>query len=285
LLADATNLHAQQNFGRLNDSLCLDISAPMADRPNRREELNLSSWQSGWTHKFGIEPGEEVVFLVDISGSMLTEKVSCTGLDRFRSARWLVGHLLEGLGEGHPLGLGSVGGDCQMLPAVWEPAGSLTPWGLSASLSRLMPEGSTPLSGMLSKAAELFPLSGERAGTLFVISDGANTCPGPRQELADAAASLLEKRVRVHVLSFLQNTVAHAGAFADYEVLTEGTGGSLMFLENNGCQMANLSEGLFLACGLALPPFVRSPCLGTSIPNLWMYFRSDLIYVDKAKRK
>jgi hypothetical protein len=117
---------------------------------------------------------------------------------------------------------------------------------------------------------------------LIVISDGANTCPYPQQDICTSAKILSDKNIKVHVLSFLQNTVNHAAAFADYECLTETTSGKLLYLEDNQCQMKSLSYDLVQACGLKLPSFEKSNCLGPSIPNLWMYYKSDL-FIDKNK--
>ena len=224
----------------------------------------------------------EIVFLVDISGSMVTEKVSCTGLDRFRTTQWLTNSILDQLISDHQVGIGTIGGDCQTPPAAWKKVGSTSIKDIQSTISGILPEGSTPLARMLALSPDLFSNNSKSQKSLIVISDGANTCPHPQQPICASAEILADKNIKVHILSFLQNTVSHAAAFADYECLTETTSGKLLYLEDNQCQMNAISYDLIQACSLKLPPFEKSNCLGASIPNLWMFYKADL-FIEKNK--
>jgi len=282
LYADPTNLYAQHNFSVLNDTLCLDYSAPVLKKPVLDPSQLSEDWQLSLLKKLQIHPDDEIVFLLDISGSMVTEKVSCTGLDRFRTTQWLTNSILENLVSDNQIGIGTIGGDCHTPPTAWKKAGSTSLNEIQATISNILPEGSTPLAKMIALSPELFSTNGKRKKSLILISDGANTCPYPGQHICESAKMLAQMKIKVHVLSFLQNTASHAAAFADYECLTETTAGKLLYLEDNQCQMNSISYDLIQACGLKLPPFEKSNCLGSSIPNLWMYFKSDL-FIDNKK--
>lgn len=282
LFADPTNIYAQHNFNQLNDTLCLDFSAPMVKNPVLNINHISSDWETGLLNKLTIQPNDEVVFLVDISGSMLTEKVTCSGLDRFRTAQWLTNRILGVLVNDDQVGIGSIGGDCHTQQTAWKKVGTTSIKDIQTTISSILPEGSTPLAKMLALSPDLFSTQSNARKSLVVISDGANTCPHPQQDICTSAKILSDKNIKVHVLSFLQNTVSHADAFADYECLTETTSGKLLYLEDNQCQMKSLSYDLVQACGLKLPSFEKSACLGASIPNLWMYYKSDL-FIEKNK--
>jgi hypothetical protein len=213
---------------------------------------------------------------------MITEKVTCSGLDRFRTAQWLTNRILGILNTDKQVGIGSIGGDCHTPQTVWKKVGTTSIKDIQNTISSILPEGSTPLAKMLALSPDLFSTHSNSRKSLIVISDGANTCPYPQQDICTSAKILSDKNIKVHVLSFLQNTVNHAAAFADYECLTETTSGKLLYLEDNQCQMKSLSYDLVQACGLKLPSFEKSNCLGPSIPNLWMYYKSDL-FIDKNK--
>lgn len=280
LYADPSNLFAQHNFKILNDTLCLDISAPFIKEPKIKLSQFSFDWQEKLLNKLQIQPDDEIVFLIDISGSMVTEKVSCTGLDRFRTTQWLTNSILDRVLSDHQVGIGTIGGDCKSTPAAWKKAGNSSIKNIQATISEIIPEGSTPLARIIALSPELFSNSSKGKKSLIIISDGANTCPHPEQPICESAEILAEKKIKVHVLSFLQNTVSHAAAFADYDCLTETTSGKLLYLEDNQCQMNNISYDLMQACSLLLPPFEKSKCLGASIPNLWMFYKSDL-FIEK----
>jgi Mg-chelatase subunit ChlD len=276
LYADPSNLYAQHNFSSLSDTLCLDYSAPVLKKPILDPYQISEDWLSSLLKKLQIHPEDEIVFLIDISGSMVTEKVSCTGLDRFRTAQWLTNSILKNLVADHQIGIATIGGDCQNPPTVWKKVGSISSNEIQATLSNILPEGSTPLAKMIALSPGLFSTDGKKKKSLILISDGANTCPYPQQQICTSAEILAQMKIKVHVLSFLQNTTSHAAAFADYECLTETTAGKLLYLEDNQCQMNTISYDLIQACGLKLPAFEKSNCLGPSVPNLWMYYPSDL---------
>ncbi len=282
LFSDPTNLFAQHNFSILNDTLCLDFSAPIIKKPKVNLAQLSSDWQDKLLSKLQVQPEDEIVFLVDISGSMVTEKVSCTGLDRFRTTQWLTNRILDKLISDNQVGIGTIGGDCQSVPVAWKKVGNTSIKEIQAIISGILPEGSTPLARMIALSPDLFSSNLRVKKSLIVISDGANTCPHPEQPICESAKILAGKNIKVHVLSFLQNTVSHAAAFADYECLTETTSGKLLYLEDNQCQMNSISFDLVQACSLKLPPFEKSKCLGTSIPNLWMFYNSDL-FIEKNK--
>jgi hypothetical protein len=282
LFADPSNIYAQHNFNLLNDTLCLDFSAPIVKKPILNVDQISADWEAALLNKLAIHPNDEVVFLLDISGSMITEKVTCSGLDRFRTAQWLTNRILGILNTDKQVGIGSIGGDCHTPQTVWKKVGTTSIKDIQNTISSILPEGSTPLAKMLALSPDLFSTHSNSRKSLIVISDGANTCPHPQQDICTSAKILSDKNINVHVLSFLQNTVSHAAAFADYECLTETTSGKLLYLEDNQCQMKSLSYDLVQACGLKLPSFEKSNCLGPSIPNLWMYYKSDL-FIDNNK--
>jgi hypothetical protein len=285
LYADPTNLYAQHNFNLLNDTLCLDFSAPVVKNPKFTPGQIPADWQDKLLGSLQISPNDEIVFLIDISGSMVTEKVSCTGMDRFRTTQWLTNCILDKIISDNQVGIGTIGGDCKTPPAAWKKVGNTSISDIKSTISRILPEGSTPLARMLVHSSELFSNNSKVAKSLIVISDGANTCPHPEQAICTSAKILAGKKIKVHVLSFLQNNLNHAAAFADYECLTETTSGKLLYLEDNQCQMRTISYDLVQACGVTLPPFEKSNCLGPSIPHLWMFYKSDLFIVNKKNQK
>lgn len=213
---------------------------------------------------------QELVFLVDISGSMVMEKVVCYGADRFTAMKELSMRLLPDLGKTVRLGIGTIGGNCGTVPDLWYSTGSISRQDLNDKLRFLIPDGTTPLLSMLVKSPELFQGPDTLLRSIFLISDGANTCREGSLGMCDLARDLAEKKITVNVLTFLENSFDNTSAFGEYLCLTELTKGKIIYLDNYRCALEPLAFDLVRTCQLKLPVLEKSNCWGEHIKNLWM---------------
>ena len=218
---------------------------------------------------------DELLFLVDISGSMVQEKVICMGDTRFDVMKELARRTLTTFSEQKRYGLGTIGGTCESEPDFWKPVGTISREELDTRFRFLIPDGTTPLLSRMLDSPTLFSDSLGANKTIFLISDGANTCRVGGVDICQFAQELAAQGITVNVLTFLSTTLNNTNAFAEYLCLAESTGGHIIYMDNYRCKLEPLSFDLLASCQLRLPVMEKSTCWGEHIDVLWNIFPED----------
>lgn len=274
---DPTHPAAAANYQRMCDSLQL-TPRPLAVEPSdatptryvspKYDKLPLSMDQLSAFGHF-----EEIVYLLDISGSMVQEEVACLGADRFDVMRQTAQYFLENLADTTRIGIGTIGGDCGTEPELWHPAGSVNREDMTWTLRFLVPDGTTPLLTILRRTPELFSERPGRTRSLFFVSDGENICNLPGVDICEWASELKRRGIVVNIMTFLGTNLSNASAFAEYTCLAEITGGKILYLDENRCTLEPYNFDLVDNLQLEVPELQRVDCWGPAVPFLWATYR------------
>lgn len=277
LMANPENQTARSNAQILGDSLQM---GPASAVPSLADSLLHPQTAGSGSVFLGMQQRlfrdlqlfryDELLFLVDISGSMVMENVICMNATRFDVMKEMVQKLLPEIPSYTALGMGTIGGDCGTVPKQWKPAGSLSKEDIHDITRFLIPDGTTPLLSMLVAAPELFTETPTKSKSIFLISDGANTCREGGLDICSWAKQISEKNISINILTFLSTTSDNTDAFAEYLCLAELTGGQIIYLDNYRCRLEPLAFDLVKTCSFTLPEFQRSSCWGPSVKDLWM---------------
>jgi Mg-chelatase subunit ChlD len=220
---------------------------------------------------------DEVLFLVDISGSMVMEQVTCVGVDRFTVMKEAAQLLVDYLPEETRAGLASIGGDCGTEPTWWVPTDSMARKDLKWELQYLNSDGTTPLLTTLVRAPELFSDDPNTRKSIFFISDGENICSVPGLDICDWADRLPAQNISINVLTFLDRDLNNSGAFAEYACLTDRSGGQVRYLDPLSCTVDDFGFDLADRITFELPALERVKCFGEETAPLWA------VYPEKGK--
>ena len=275
--ADVQNKQAAENYQRLIDTLGLASEFIVEDSVQNREERQLKTYQYA-SLPANVQPllefidYDEVVFLLDISGSMVMEEVSCIGEDRFDVMRETAQLLLANFSEATQVGIGTIGGDCGTVPRLWHPAGELSRKDLGYALKFLVPDGTTPLLTILQETPTLFTDNPNTSKALIFISDGENVCRLPGVDICEWTNSLASQKITINIMTFLGASLDNTNAFAEYTCLTENTFGRLLYMDGNRCRLEEYRFDLVKACRFDLPELRRVDCWGAATENLWAIF-------------
>lgn len=218
---------------------------------------------------------DEVVLLVDISGSMTQEQVLCMGLSRFEVMRNLGLYLVRELPDTARIALGTVGGDCGDAPKQWIAADSMSRRDLTYAIRFLTAHGTTPLLERVERSVSLFSDRPGRSRAIFLISDGANVCRNGGADICGWASRIRREGIAINVLTFLDASFNNVEAFSDYGCLADNTGGRIFYLDNVRCAFTDLSFKLLDNLQLRLPPLRKVYCWGPQIENLWGIFPEE----------
>lgn len=221
---------------------------------------------------FALSNYREVLFLVDISGSMVMEKVVCLNQERFDVMKEMAIYIANRIADSTRLGLATIGGDCPKPPLQWLPTGSLSKAELKEKLGFLYPDGTTPLLNVLVETPALFSNSDSIPKAIFLISDGENVCRIGDLDICRWAQGLARQKITVHVLTFLERGVDNTGAFAEYTCLAENTGGKVAYIDNYRCSTELFDFNLLETCHLHIPKLERSNCFPPSVKAIWSIF-------------
>lgn len=270
---DGENEVALENYTMLSDSLKLAKDVATNSRRIRERQYVSSSYNllpANILRVLEMANYEEVLFLLDISGSMVMEKVTCMGADRFDVMKQTTLFLLETLDTTTNIGIGTIGGDCGTTPRLWIPTGSKSRNDLRWSIDFLVPDGTTPLLNMLQQAPELFSTERGRQKAIFLVSDGANICREEGEGICEWAENL--DNIAINIFTFLDTHLNNIDPFSEYTCLADNTHGKILYLDNNRCSLEYFVFQLVEECLLPLPPMQKVHCWGKSIDNLWGIF-------------
>lgn len=275
---DPGNPAARYNYKMLCDTLgytpryAVSALSPQADEEEDSYQPTFLDMHTRLANELELSTFDELVFLVDISGSMVQEKVICMGDTRFNVMKELARRTLATFSNQQRYGLGTIGGTCDSEPDFWKPVGSISREELDTRFRFLIPDGTTPLLTRMLDSPELFSDSSSTNKTIFLISDGANTCRVGGVDICQFAEELAARGITVNVLTFLSTTLNNTNAFAEYLCLAETTDGHIIYMDNYQCKLEPLSFDLLASCQLRLPVMEKSTCWGEHIDVLWNIF-------------
>ena len=260
LVRDTLGLEAMEEYTAAQDSAGVRPTGPVPSNTDRT--LQFTDY-------------EELVFLLDISGSMVMEKVPCMGVTRFDVMKQTALFVLDSLPPGMEIGLGTVDGDCGTEPHAWDSVGALSRYDMRYRLQFLPPNGTTPLLERLQACPELFS---EREGvrrSIFLISDGANICRSGGVDICSWAEKLAQRKITINILTFLDAVQSNTNAFAEYGCLAENTGGSILYMDNYRCGYEYFGASLVESEQPRVPPLQKVQCWGPAVKDLWAYSLED----------
>lgn len=162
-----------------------------------------AAWTAVRAEDSHIGCNEDAMLVFDASGSMAEMGYNGLAVPRIFEARDALRAALPQVAPFRRLGLVTYGPGpndaCSNVDLRFEPIpDAAAP--ILAEVDRIQPEGDTPLTMAVGKAAEVF-LQQERPGVVVLVTDGRDTCGGTpcalAEELIDAGADLT-----VHVIGF-----------------------------------------------------------------------------------
>lgn len=275
------NPSARYNYKMMCDTLGVvpkfainPVASDLKQEEERNRQTTFIDMHTRLTRQLELDQFEELLFLVDISGSMVQEKVLCMGDNRFDVMKTLARRMLETFPENQQYGFATIGGTCQSEPDFWQSVGTMGRDELDTRFRFLIPDGTTPLLSRIIDSPELFSDSLSTRKTIFLISDGANTCRVGGVDICRFAQELAQQGITVNILTFLSTNLNNTNAFAEYICLAESTGGNIIYMDNYHCRLEPLSFDLVQAVQLTLPQLKKSTCWGPHIKTLWNLFPS-----------
>lgn len=275
LANDAGNEAARRNYTLLADSLGItpqgfNQEAAIVKAHNKGN--TYSNLPGNINRALEFANYDEVVFLLDISGSMVMEKVPCKGATRFDVMKETVSLMLNQMDISTKIGIGTIGGDCGTVPRLWYNTSQLTRKELRSHLRFLVPDGTTPLVTILKESPVLFSDDPQADKAIFLVSDGANVCADRGQDLCQWAAGLSQKNITINILTFLETNFSNTKAFAEYTCLSDNTQGRILYLDNYRCSLERYEFNLVETCRFEIPKFRRVECWGPAVKDLWAIF-------------
>ncbi len=271
---DSENELALYNYQQLSDSLGMakrtfEISGDELRLMRMRQSYRkMPQWLA---QSFNFHAFDEIVFLLDISGSMVEEEVTCKGATRFEVMRQVVREIVTNLPPDISLGLGSIGADCGADPTLWYPVGKLDQKEMDTKIRFMAPHGTTPLLTRLKRSVELFSGAPGARKAIFLVSDGANVCNDDGQDICSWALSQ-RGSVTINTLTFLETNLSNTDAFAEYSCLSANTYGGTVYIDNYRCRLERYEFDFIASCQFQIPKFRRVECWGPAVENLWGIF-------------
>lgn len=277
LFANQANGAAWRNYSIICDSLNLEPKVEF-DSSLAHQDFNLAS-KGSFIHlperiisAFDLSRFDEVVMLLDNSGSMVQEKVMCQDTTRFAIMKSTAMELVLNMPDSVELGVGTIGGDCADDPRLWSFAGEKTRRDLQWDIEFLVPDGTTPLLTILQRSDSLFSKDKGKERAIFLVSDGANICSARGLDICEWVESLAYQNITIYILTFLDASFSNTDAFAEYSCLADKTGGEILYLDDLRCNIKQHPTSLIAYCEPTIPELSRVDCWGSSFENLWAIF-------------
>lgn len=271
---DGSNEAARHNYEMLCDSLQITpVDYPKTAARGSGDLANYGDIPANIYTLLDFSPYDEIVFLLDISGSMVMEKVTCVDEDRFKVMKETAMYMFQKIPENKQLGIGTIGGDCGTVPRLWHPVGDLSRKDFRYALDFLVPDGTTPLLNILMDSPDLFSDNPETSKSIFLVSDGANICKIGNTDICEWADLLAGRQISINILTFLNADLSNTNAFAEYTCLAQNTYGELIYIDANRCNARPFAFNLVEQCPLFLPKLEKLNCLGPAVKNLWGVYK------------
>jgi len=172
---------------------------------------------------------DELVFMMDASGSMRVPAEMNPSISRFDWMKNLAYYMLRNVSTNTSLGVVAVGGECGEQPPL-QLATNTSRGDIARQVKALKADGHTPVNQAISIADQLFKKRGKKKAILF-ITDGMESCePGLTCELS---AQLGQLGIELHILSFLDQAKAQ-NEYISYTCMVESSGGTLKGINESG---------------------------------------------------
>ncbi len=266
---DTKNASALHNYFLVRNTLGMEGMAEYYENQDAAAGSAQGPLPVGAKKTLAFTDFDELLFLLDISGSMVMESVPCMGATRFEVMRQTALYILDSLPEATALGLGTIDGDCGTAPRAWDTVGALSRYDMRYRLRFLAPNGTTPLLERLQASPELFLPTDTTRKSIFLISDGANVCRANGEDICEWARRLNERHITINILTFLDATAQNTNAFAEYGCLAANTGGQILYMDNYRCGYEHYGGSLVESCLPRIPNLRRVSCWGRAVPDLW----------------
>lgn len=192
---------------------------------------------------------EDAMIIFDASKSMQAATGDNTGLRRIDAVRTALSRILPRVASRRPLGLITYGPGSR--PACSNVSLELRPTinaaeQIQSRVDALKPDGRTPLSLAVRKAAEVLDFR-NRPGTIVLLTDGEETCGGDPCALAKDLKRE-GARTTVHVISYhIASAIGTEGVFVS-RCLADETGGT--YADTNTVDEVAQALEAALACPL-----------------------------------
>jgi len=273
------NRAAQRNYRAICELLGLTPRSitPMTERMKQLHSAANTVKEAGMYHPVlantdaivqQLNQHEEVVLIVDISGSMRVPLNEQLSVSRFEAMRNTVLQVLREVDEQVRIGVVTLGGDCEKAPYFSAKAALDNRSFLEEQVKLLPKDGHTPLNDVLKIVPDLFTEQTTNRA-IMLLTDGMASCEP--EKTCRTAASFGDIGVFMHVMSFLMNDDAHAEEFAAYECITQNASGQLMSISPEGKIQLEAIE-ILTEEELLLPKIERD----TSLKNVELMFRTAM---------
>jgi len=266
---DAQNATATYNYFLVRNALGMEGMEEYYDQQESAIDRSAEDLPGNTSRTLQFTDYDELLFLLDISGSMVMEKVPCMGKTRFDVMKQTALFILDSLPASTRLGLATIDGDCGTSPHAWEAVGALSRYDMRYRLRFLPPNGTTPLLERLQACPELFGPADSSQKSIFLISDGANICRSGGTDICSWAEQLAKRHITINILTFLDATKNNTNAFAEYGCLADNTGGSILYMDNYRCGYEYFGASLVESEQPRIPNLREVNCWGPSVPELW----------------
>lgn len=178
-----------------------------------------------------INQHDEVILVIDISGSMRVPVDKNLPVSRFNAMQNTVLELLQKVDERVHIGVITLGGECGGKPYYSTQAAANNRLMLEELVRELPLDGHTPLNDVLGIVPQLF--TGQTPNqAIFLLTDGMASCEP--EKTCRTAAQFGNLGIYLHVMSFLVNNAENSEAFSSYECITRNTNGKLMSITAEG---------------------------------------------------
>ncbi len=277
LTLNGANAAAWHNYGLICDSL--DVTPSISfDSSGVFSDLftasvpSLTELPQSILSAFNFQDYQEVLLMLDNSGSMVQESVQCQDTTRFSIMKETALELVMQIPDSIQVGIGTIGGDCPDPPRLWHQVGELSERDMRYAIEFLVPDGTTPLLTMMEQSPELFSNKNKTKKTIFLVSDGANVCTAGGLDICEWVEQLTRKNITIHILTFLNASFSNTEAFAEYTCLADKTNGDILYLDDLNCNVKYHPTTLVQAYQPRIPELQRMDCWGRSVENLWGIF-------------
>ena len=164
------------------------------------------------------EEYDELVFVLDISGSMRAKVAPGKKTSRFQLMQATIIEQIQAADSTQKIGLITVGGECYYSPHAQIPAGVKNRDLLISKIKGMYPDGGTPLYESLNNSTSLFTQE-QNKKLIFLASDGIESCE-TNFSVCNLAGELCDAGIRVDVMSLLLDERSNYNAYGLYECIS-----------------------------------------------------------------